>query len=70
MCLWSLVTMWLMSEGHYKIGWRSSILSQFGWAWLAYDSQMWGMLAYCSIMVVVCIRAMRKMSAFDRPLGR
>lgn len=60
MCAWSLVNMWLLSERHYRAGWTSSIASQFGWAWLAYTSQLWGMLAFSGCMLVVGYRGYRK----------
>lgn len=61
MCAWSLVTMYLLSEGKYKLGWTSSLLSQAGWIWVAGAAGIWGSAFYSTVMIFICIKALRKL---------
>jgi hypothetical protein len=51
--------MWLMSSKRYRAAWISSMCSQFGWAWVAYSSQLWGMFLFSFVMLAVAVRGLR-----------
>lgn len=61
MAAWTLTTMWMMSERWYRVAWCSSLLSQFGWMWIAWTSNLPGMVALGVCMVAVAIRALLKL---------
>lgn len=61
MAAWTLITMWMMSERWYRVAWRSSILSQCGWCYLAVKTELYGMAALSVVMIWVGYRALRKL---------
>jgi hypothetical protein len=61
MASWTMLTMWLMAERFYKLAWFSSILSQFGWIYIAIESKLYGMVALAWFMLVIGIRALLKL---------
>lgn len=65
MCAWSLITMYLMSEKKYRMAWIWSIFSQVGWAYVSYDTKLWGMLMYCTIMLGIGIRALYRLEKLN-----
>ncbi len=58
MCAWSLATMILMSEHRYRLAWVSSFFSQIGWAVVAYQASLPGMLVFSAVMMFVAGRAL------------
>ena len=52
--------MWLLACHRYRAGWISSGLSQFGWAWVAIESELWGMLLFSVLMLGVAVQGVRK----------
>jgi hypothetical protein len=58
MCAWSLCTMLLMSEKRYRLAWVSSFFSQIGWAFVAYQASLPGMIVFSGVMLVVAGRAL------------
>ena len=44
-----------------RAAWRSSLGSQAGWAFVAFDSKLWGMFFFSLCMAVVAYRALRRL---------
>lgn len=49
----------------YRMAWISSIFSQVGWAYVSYDTKLWGMLMYCTIMLGIGIRALYRLEKLN-----
>jgi hypothetical protein len=65
MCVWSVLTRWLLAEQRYVLGWWVCLSSQVGWGLLSYYSGLPGMLAFSFISLGVALRALYRLRTQD-----